>query len=47
MRKGSNTVEMGVKTMDEVPKLIKRSYRDRSTMNRAAVTMIQANRQVR
>ena len=46
MRKGSNTAEMGVKTMEEAPKLIKRRCRGKSTMNRAAVTMIQANRQV-
>ena len=47
MRKGSNTVEMRVKTTKEVLKLIKRRYMDRSTTSRAVVTMIQANRQVR
>ena len=47
MRKESNTVEMRVKTTEEVLKLIKRRYRDRSTMNRTPITKIQVDRQVR
>ena len=40
MRNGSNTVEIRVKTTEEVLKLIKPRYRNRSTVNRAALTMI-------
>ena len=40
MRKRGSTVEMRVKTMEDVLKLIKQRYRDRCATNRTPMTMI-------
>ena len=44
IRKGSNTMEIRVRTTEEVLKLIKWRHRKRSTMNRTPMMMIKAGR---
>lgn len=47
MREESNSVEMRVRTTQEMLKLIRRRHSDRGTMNRKPITMISAEREVR